>query len=765
MSIARRITLYILLFSGLFTLLGTGFQLFVDYEQDLEGVDATFRLIKKSHIESLSINIWHLDEANVETQLTEIMNLPDIAHLQLKVPIMGEITKGNLPESQSKIVQQFDLAFKSNNKSTITPVGQLTVSITLKNIYQKLQDKLVVILFTQAIKVFFVSLFILLLVYMLVTRHLERISEFVANTTMHSLSDTLQLRPSPALLRWKESEDELSILVNSINSMRAELSSGLDAKHTVEQQLREEIKVREQTEVALRESKEQQSDLLNNTSSVIYMKDLDGHYIFVNRMFEKLFHITNQEILHKTDYDLFPKEMADHYKHNDLAASESGKPIELEEIVPLDDGEHTYISVKFPLKKSTGETYAICGISTDITERKQAAKEVHRLRNYLANIIDSMPSILIGVDSTGIVTQWNHEAQLTTGIPADRAVGRTLGDAFPRLSKEMGKIATSIKNRHQESDPKRAYQQNGETHFEDITIYPLTANGVEGAVIRVDDVTEQVRLEEMMIQTEKMLSVGGLAAGMAHEINNPLAGMMQTANVLGNRLTNIDIPANIEAAKTAGIDMQSIQHFMQERGVLRMVDSITESGRRVADIVDNMLSFSRKSNAIVSSHEVSELLDKTLELAATDYDLKKQYDFKAIKIIKEYTEKLPPVPCEGAKIQQVILNILRNGAQAMEDPAIDTPTFILRTYHEPEKSSVCIEIKDNGKGMDAATRKRIFEPFFTTKPVGVGTGLGLSVSYFIITENHEGEMSVDSEPDKGATFVIRLPLNPIGKSE
>jgi len=112
MSIARRITLYILLFSGLFTLLGTGFQLFVDYEQDLEGVDATFRLIKKSHIESLSINIWHLDEANVETQLTEIMNLPDIVHLQLKVPIMGEITKGNLPESQSKIVQQFDLAFQ-----------------------------------------------------------------------------------------------------------------------------------------------------------------------------------------------------------------------------------------------------------------------------------------------------------------------------------------------------------------------------------------------------------------------------------------------------------------------------------------------------------------------------------------------------------------------------------------------------------------------------------------------------------------------------
>ena len=115
--------------------------------------------------------------------------------------------------------------------------------------------------------------------------------------------------------------------------------------------------------------------------------------------------------------------------------------------------------------------------------------------------------------------------------------------------------------------------------------------------------------------------------------------------------------------------------------------------------------------------------------------------------------------CEGAKIQQVLLNILRNGAEAMQKAAIEKPTFTVRTRFEPEGGWVFIEIEDNGPGIDEATRRRIFEPFFTTKKAGEGTGLGLSVSYFIITENHDGEMTVESDPGKGARFIIRLPLN------
>ncbi len=340
-------------------------------------------------------------------------------------------------------------------------------------------------------------------------------------------------------------------------------------------------------------------------------------------------------------------------------------------------------------------------------------------------------------------------------------MGQPLTRAFPRLSDEMEHVHLAIQTREEQINPKRSWQEYGETHYEDVTIYPLIANGVDGAVIRVDDVTEQVRLEEMMVQSEKMLSVGGLAAGMAHEINNPLAGMMQTADNMSNRLMNINLPANLRAAEAVGASMETIRSFMESRGILRMLATINESGRRVANIVENMLSFTRKSTSSVSTHDLAYLLDRTLELAYTDYDLKKQYDFKTIKIVKEYADNLPQVLCEGAKIQQVLLNILSNGAQAIQlarNKDNRPPCFILRLAEETEFGMLRLEIEDNGPGMDEETRKRIFEPFFTTKPVGLGTGLGLSVSYFIITENHSGTMRVESEPSKGAKFIIRLPL-------
>jgi len=116
------------------------------------------------------------------------------------------------------------------------------------------------------------------------------------------------------------------------------------------------------------------------------------------------------------------------------------------------------------------------------------------------------------------------------------------------------------------------------------------------------------------------------------------------------------------------------------------------------------------------------------------------------------------LPCESAKIQQVILNILRNGAQAMQDANTASPMFTIRIYAERASQMICIEIEDNGPGMDEETRLKAFDPFFTTKPVGIGTGLGLSVSYFIIIENHKGTIDVISEPGKGANFIIQLPI-------
>lgn len=490
----------------------------------------------------------------------------------------------------------------------------------------------------------------------------------------------------------------------------------------------------------------------------IYRVRSDGKILEVNDKAAEILGYTKEEMSRLFIFDIDPLVDRENWEPLWKTLNEQNGLDSFETIHRSKDGRDTPVEINSNLLEYGGQQYSIA-FTLDISERKRAEEELRKLRNYLSNIINSMPSSLVGVDEKGNITQWNRTVEKVTGIPADKAQGRSFSDILPWMASEVKNISKSIRSQQVIHDRKRSRLQGDGTLYEDVTIYPLVTNGVEGAVIRIDDVTDKVRLEEMMIQSEKMLSVGGLAAGMAHEINNPLAGMMQTAEVMTSRLgDNFYIPANRRAAEAAGTTMDSIQTFMNEREIPRMLDTIKESGRRVAAIVENMLSFARKSDAMVSSHSIEELLNKTLELASTDYDLKKHYDFKLINITKEYEANLPTVPCERTKIQQVLLNIFRNGAQAMQEAAVMVPRLILRARYERDRDMVCIEIEDNGPGIDEEVRKRIFEPFFTSKPVGVGTGLGLSVSYFIITENHDGEMAVESHPGKGAKFIIRLPV-------
>ncbi|WP_421902979.1 c-type heme family protein [Maridesulfovibrio sp.] len=396
-------------------------------------------------------------------------------------------------------------------------------------------------------------------------------------------------------------------------------------------------------------------------------------------------------------------------------------------------------------------------LKQEIEVRIQAEQEVEKLRNYLSNVIDSMPSQIVGVTPEGIITQWNSGAGSDFGISKEDALGQNVEQIAPRLADEMEKVRKAIQSRTIQVESKRIRRENGDVHYEDVTVYPLIANGVEGAVIRIDDVTGRVHLEQVLVQSEKMMSVGGLAAGMAHEINNPLAGILGSAFNIKKRVFS-DLKSNRSVADECGVHLELVQEYLRKRKVDRMLDSIQESGKRAAAIVDNMLSFSRKSDGQMQLFDLSSLMDRTLELAANDYNLKKFYDFRQIKIIREYQPGMKRVFCDGNEIQQVFLNLFKNGAEAMtEKQYSDTsPTFHCRVYEE--KGMAVVEIEDNGPGMDEVTCSRIFEPFYTTKAVGRGTGLGLSVSYFIITDQHNGNMAVESDPAEGTKFIIRLPI-------
>lgn len=193
-------------------------------------------------------------------------------------------------------------------------------------------------------------------------------------------------------------------------------------------------------------------------------------------------------------------------------------------------------------------------------------REMTRLRNLLKGINDSMPSVLIGVDMNGRGMQWNKEAERVTMISAGDAEHRLLSQVFPRLTGYLWRIQAVIASGVPDEERNVPYYQDGETRFDTITIYPLVAEHVTGAVIRLDDVTEKVRIEDLMVQSEKMLSVGGLAAGMAHEINNPLAGILQNLQVVQNRFSP-DLPKNVEVAREFGIRMEDVEGYIKARSI------------------------------------------------------------------------------------------------------------------------------------------------------------------------------------------------------
>lgn len=512
---------------------------------------------------------------------------------------------------------------------------------------------------------------------------------------------------------------------------------------------------------ALRQSEERYRILVESAPEAIVVLDpIKGCFIDLNSNAEKLFKITRENLLQRSPIDVSPRYQPDGtlsevgvMKYVNRALE--GTPQVFEWMHLTGDLEPIPCEARL-VRIPGGENGLIRGSLTNITARKAAEEELHRLRNLLSNIINSMPSMLVGVTENGRINLWNREAAQSTGVNERYALGRPLARVLDLFADHMPKVSEAIQKQTTIQETRVRWRTEDGIAFKDITIYPLLSEGISGAVIRVDDVSEQVRMQEMMIQTEKMMSVGGLAAGMAHEINNPLAGILQNMQVVRNRFSP-ELRRNHQTATECEIHMDGLGKYLRERGIDTMIDSIMESGKRAADIVENMLSFSRKGNYQFQAENLAQLMEKTLELASNDYDLKKKFDFKVIEIVRDYEKDMPLVPCEASKMQQVFFNLLQNGAQAMASGQMgDTPRFVLRIRQDGDFAR--IEIADNGPGMDEPLRKRIFEPFFTTKEVGRGTGLGLSVSYFIVTENHGGKMRVVSALGKGAQFIIHLPL-------
>lgn len=402
------------------------------------------------------------------------------------------------------------------------------------------------------------------------------------------------------------------------------------------------------------------------------------------------------------------------------------------------------------------------GIIEDVTERMRAEKGLKESEKRFRELAELLPEVIYEVDLTGRITFANERAFVLFGYT--RREFESGLNMFDMIDEKDRQRAAANVRRIFEGEPVglkeyRARRKDG-TGFP--ALFHSSAirqdNEVKGLRGFLIDITEKKRTQELLIQSEKMMSIGGLAAGMAHEINNPLAGIVQNAQVAISRMTR-NRPMNEQTAAECGTTLAAIEQYMDKRGVLSQLRHIKSDGLRAAEIVRNMLSFAKKREPVKTPENLSDLVDKTVDLLKNDYSMKKGYDFKEVTVVRTVAPDLKPVSCEKSKIQQVIINILKNSVEAAVGVSRPSRDIVLTIRLSNDGDMVRMEIGDNGPGIDPDTCRHIFEPFFTTRNADGATGLGLSLSYFIIVDDHGGEMAVESIPGKGTTFIIRLPRN------
>jgi two-component system NtrC family sensor kinase len=353
------------------------------------------------------------------------------------------------------------------------------------------------------------------------------------------------------------------------------------------------------------------------------------------------------------------------------------------------------------------------------TSLEQKALEIARLKDFSENIVESLNVGVLAVDLEGIVESWNTRMEQLFGVARQDAVGRQLRSLLPE------ELASEIAARGDAEQITGIYKQRlhhqGKALTLNVSITPLVSKSAEriGRLLLFDDVTQRERMEEQMSQTEKLTSLGLLAAGVAHEVNTPLAVISNYIQMLAKQMPD-------------GDPRQSI------------IEKIVKQTFRASEIVNNLLNFSRTGAPEAVDIDVNRVVEETLSLVS--HPLKTSQ----IQVVKHLGETLPAVRGSANKLQQVFLNLFLNARDAMPGGGL------LEVRTAAHNGSVEIEVVDTGAGIPREHIHRIFDPFFTTKASGRGTGLGLSVSYGIIKE-HSGKIDVRSTPGKGTSFHLELP--------
>ncbi len=384
---------------------------------------------------------------------------------------------------------------------------------------------------------------------------------------------------------------------------------------------------------------------------------------------------------------------------------------------------------------SENDIEAFVSMDFDLPTRGGVEERLQRTSAFLRNLIHSAVDGVIAADKRGHILVFNSVATEVFGYSEEEAITSVnMRDIYP--DNKAFEVMRMLRGEDFGGKGKlRSYQvdiisKHGEIIPINLNAAIIYENGQEIATIGFfHDLREKLQMEAelertqiQLLQAEKMSSLGKLAAGVAHQLNNPLGGITLFAKLL-------------------------MEEYDLEERAKEDVDRILKDAKRCRDIVKELLEFTRQTRHLMQPHNVNQSLTRTLFL------LENQALFQNITITKDLDASLPLVQADIQQLNHLFMNIILNAVQAMEGKG----QLKLKSYFSDDSQRVCVEIADTGPGIPAEIIPRIFEPFFTTKEEGKGTGLGLSLAYNIV-KNHGGRIRTESKPREGTTFIIELPL-------
>jgi PAS domain S-box-containing protein len=535
---------------------------------------------------------------------------------------------------------------------------------------------------------------------------------------------------------------------------------------------------RSRAEAALARERDLFHTLIDNIPDRIYFKDGKSRFLRINRALTRLFGMEQpEEAYGKTDADFYGGEHAQEALDDERRVMDTGEPIFNKiEFEIMTTGQVSWsLTTKLPLRDRHGRIIGTCGISREITELKEMEQQLATERNVLRSVIDNLPDLIFLKDTEGryLLDNVAHQRWLRAS-DASEVLGRTVFDFYPddiarNFQADDEAILRSGEARHNEE---KIIDAHGATRWVLTTKVPWRGDDgtIHGLVCIARDVTEQKKSEEnlrqayadlargreellaameklqgahqelrevqlQLIEAEKMKSIGRLAAGVAHEVKNPLAIIKMGAEFLGT------------------------QSFASDPTTKAVLADVGEAVDRADAVIRGLLDFSAPKKIEVRAEDLNAIIDRALTLV--------RGELKKIELVREFDRRLPALKLDAGKIGQVFINVITNAIHAMPGGG----TLTVRTYAKQltgvgsnisdsrsesfrvGETIVVAEIDDTGQGIPEEKLGKIFEPFFTTKPTGKGTGLGLSVVKTII-DLHGGTIDIKNLPAGGARVTV-----------